>query len=241
MKKSLIPILVLALFIGGLTTALAQEAKTERQIAREWKKRLRAMNPLEFKALHEEHAMLKAENTRISTDLVTTMSQLDSAKQEVEAYRSTVSVQKESYNDLMAKYEDLSAQMESSSAFVTASEPAAKKSKGAIGGSKNLAGGEALTKSAGVVFSVQVGIVERQEVAHKFAKSAILVKDASSGTTRVMMGAFRNFASADVLKEQMRELGIRDAWVVAYKDGQRISVSSAMAAGYSSPAATASR
>lgn len=241
MKTSLLTLVAVAMLFVGFASN-AQEAKTERQIAKEWKKRLRAMNPLEFKALHEEHAMLKAENTRISTDLVTAMSQLDSAKQETETLRNTVSVQKESYNDLMAKYEDLNAQMESSAAFVAPAGPAAKQGKAAIGGARNLAQGEAITKSAGVVFSVQVGIVERQEVAHKFAKSAILVKDASSGTTRVMMGAFRNFASADVLKEQMRELGIKDAWVVAYKDGQRISISTAMAAAKGTAAAiTASR
>lgn len=229
MKKLFFSLAVVTLLGVSFQNVQAQEAKTERQIAREWKKRLRKTDPLEFKAMVEGSEMLKAENTRLSTDLSTQAGQLDSAKQEVEMLKNTVTVQKESYNELMAKYEDLSVTAESAAAFV---EPTvnAKSGKASIGGSRNVASGEMLTKSKGVVFSVQVGVVERQAIAHKFAKSAMLVKDATNGTTRVMMGAFRNFASADVLKDQMRELGIKDAWVVAYKDGKRTSIKEAVAA-----------
>lgn len=218
------------LLVAGLTLfgAQAQEQKTERQIIREWKKRQRAMSPLDFKKMSEEYDNLKVETNRLSTELVTQTTAMDSLKQEVTVLKNTVDVQKDAYNELMAKFEKANEQLEQAAMMVDAAPVG--KGKGKVGGSRALARGELLTKSSGYVFSVQVGVIERQNVAPKFANSAILVKDESSGLQRVMMGMFRNFAAADQLKEQMRELGIRTAWVVAYKDGKRVSVTSALAA-----------
>lgn len=223
--------LVLGLLVAGLTVfgAQAQEQKTERQIVREWKKRQRAMSPLDFKKMSEDYDNLKVETTRLSSELVAQTTAMDSLKQEVTTLKNTVDVQKDAYNELMAKFEKANEQLEQAAMMVDAA-PVVGKGKGKVGGSRALARGELLTKSSGYVFSVQVGVIEKQAVAPKFANSAILVKDETSGLQRVMMGMFRNFAAADQLKEQMRELGIRTAWVVAYKDGKRVSVTSALAA-----------
>jgi hypothetical protein len=223
--------------------ATAQEQKTERQIAREWKKRQRAMNPMEFKALTEEHEMLKAESTRLTTDMLTQAKDVDSLKAEVATLKNTVDVQKEAYNELMGKFEQSNQQLERAAQIVESMPaPKGKKGKAQIGGFREMLKGELLTSSKGVMFSVQVGVIERAGVAPKFNKSVILVKDESNGLQRIMMGTFRAFAQADNLKEQMRELGIKTAWVVAYKDGQRCSIKSALASmGVETAEATASR
>ena len=230
--KIRVKIILLAFLIGMASFAVvAQEQKTEKQIKKEWKKRLRAMDPLEFKGLLEENENLKVETNYLNKSVATNKKELDSLNSEVEVLKSTVDVQKESYNELMSKFEKANEQLERAAMMVDAVVPAnGAKGKAGIGGAKDISRGDVLSNSSGVVFSVQVGVIERQEVAPKFSKSVILVKDAASGLQRIMMGAFRAFAQADNLKEQMRELGIRTAWVVAYKDGKRCKIREALAA-----------
>ncbi|MCI5058461.1 MAG: hypothetical protein MRY83_20280 [Flavobacteriales bacterium] len=81
---------------------------------------------------------------------------------------------------------------------------------------------------SGLIFKVQVGAF-RNPIPQDLFKgfSPIMGENRGSGITRYTAGSFGDFANADNAKEQIRNLGYRDAFVVAYLNGERISISKA--------------
>jgi chromosome segregation ATPase len=88
-----------------LNRAEKKGGKMVKVIKKEWKKRLRSMDPLEYKAMVEENENLRVETNYLNKSVATNKKELDSLKSEVEVLKSTVDVQKESYNELMSKFE----------------------------------------------------------------------------------------------------------------------------------------
>ena len=41
---------------------------------------------------------------------------------------------------------------------------------------------------------------------------------------RYTLGEFRDYWEADKFKKYLREMGVKDAWIVPYKDGKRVPI-----------------
>jgi vacuolar-type H+-ATPase subunit I/STV1 len=79
--------------------------------------------------------------------------------------------------------------------------------------------------SKGVVFKVQVGAFKNKDLSKYFDNNPNFggeVKE--SEPQRVTIGIFRDYWEADQFKKYMREMGVKDAWIVPYKDGQRTEI-----------------
>jgi len=79
--------------------------------------------------------------------------------------------------------------------------------------------------SRGVVFRVQVGAFKNKDLAKYFDNNPNFggeVKD--NEPQRVTIGIFRDYWEADQFKKYMREMGVKDAWIVPYRDGQRTDI-----------------
>ena len=83
----------------------------------------------------------------------------------------------------------------------------------------------------GILFKVQIGAFRNKikQDAFKGIKP-ITGESTGAGFTRYTAGAFSKFTEADFAKDEIRGIGYRDAFVVAYKDGNRISVEAARSA-----------
>jgi hypothetical protein len=46
----------------------------------------------------------------------------------------------------------------------------------------------------------------------------------ADGTKKYTLGCFKDYWEADNFKKYMREMGVTDAWIVAYKDGKRVPI-----------------
>lgn len=80
----------------------------------------------------------------------------------------------------------------------------------------------------GLVFKVQVGAFRNPIPPETFKGFApITGEKTGSGLTRYTAGYFKDFAPADNAKGQIRNLGYSDAFVVAYLNGERISIARA--------------
>jgi len=44
------------------------------------------------------------------------------------------------------------------------------------------------------------------------------------GVNAYTIGLFRDYWEADTFKKYMREMGVKDAWIVPFKDGQRVDI-----------------
>jgi hypothetical protein len=82
----------------------------------------------------------------------------------------------------------------------------------------------------GLVFKVQIGAFRNpipQDLFQGF--SPITGETTPQGLTRYTAGYFKSFKTADLAKEVIRENGYRDAFVVAFYNGRRISINEANA------------
>ncbi len=76
----------------------------------------------------------------------------------------------------------------------------------------------------GIIFKVQVGAFRNpipQDHFNDFAP--VMGERTGKGITRYTVGLFKSFSQADRAKEEIRSMGYRDAFVVAFRDGERIS------------------
>ena len=74
----------------------------------------------------------------------------------------------------------------------------------------------------GVVFKVQIGAFEKRELTEDLDTSVNFDIEKTDGLNKYVVGQFREYNKADDLKKQLRAMGVGDAWVVPYKDGQRV-------------------
>jgi|GEM_PF-2461096 len=84
----------------------------------------------------------------------------------------------------------------------------------------------------GVVYKVQVGAFRNAIPQDHFGEFAPLAgEELNNGITRYTAGLFVAYNAADGAKEQIRAIGYQDAFVVAFRNGKRISLAEAREAG----------
>ncbi len=82
----------------------------------------------------------------------------------------------------------------------------------------------------GVVYKVQVGAFSRTIPNETFKGFAPIVGEkTASGLTRYSAGLFKQYNNANSAKDEIRALGYSDAFVVAYRNGDRITLAEARA------------
>lgn len=80
-----------------------------------------------------------------------------------------------------------------------------------------------LEMPSGVVYKVQLGAFRNPIAQDLFGNFTPLAgESAGGGLTRYTVGLFKTYTTADLAKGEVREMGFRDAFVVAYRDGVRI-------------------
>lgn len=89
------------------------------------------------------------------------------------------------------------------------------------------AGSESSLDAKGVVYRVQVGAYAKNDVKSKFkSEDGTVNAENTEGLDKYTIGFFRNFADAENFKNEIRKMGLRDAFIVAYNDGVRVPVGS---------------
>ncbi len=79
------------------------------------------------------------------------------------------------------------------------------------------------TKSAkGVVFKVQIGAFKNKNLEKFLANSENMTEETLEDMKQYTLGNFVDYWEADTFKKYLREMGVKDAWIVPFKDGQRV-------------------
>lgn len=194
---------ILALFFA-MAVAQAQPAtssavpipleKLDRAQRKEWKRRMKEMSPEEFKAVLSEQAKLKEE--------------LAAKEQDLAAMRTQFAVSQEE----VAK---MKASMEAAMAPAPNTEDASREAY------------EARHKdvSKGVIYKVQIGYFRNKDLSKYFENTQNFSGDVEAdGSKKYTLGYFGNYWEADNFKKYLREMGVADAWTVAYRDGKRVAL-----------------
>jgi hypothetical protein len=195
MNNRLILLFCLAL-IFSTSQSFGQLSKKEKK---EWKKKAKefAKNPSNLKQFTEEK---QAADGQVST-----------LNQRVTQLQSSVS-------DKDARIAELEDQLTQSRGQLTAAraELAAAKESPVI---------NPMDFSKGVVFKVQIGAFKNKDLAKYFENNPNFGGEAKDGEPqKITIGIFRDYWEADTFKKYMREMGVKDAWIVPYKDGQRVEI-----------------
>ncbi len=194
MKKTLILILLLIGF-GAVTGAYAQKtkkSKEEKASEKEWKKLLKDLDPMQYKALVEERDGLKTELNQLNGKVVTMETDLNARNSEVEK---------------------LQAQLKSAEQKLSEEQ------------SSNVTRNNGKVSERGVVFKVQIGAFKNKDLTKYFENNQNFSGDVDSdGTKKYSLGYFGDYWEADTFKKYLREMGVKDAWIVAYRDGRRVDI-----------------
>ncbi len=180
----------------GLFTFLgsgALYAQLSKAELKEWKKTKKAMDLEEFKTMIEENSTLKQQVNQMSGDFASMESEVQQKREEV--------------SSLQAKVQNLEQDLaEAQTMDISGDEPVNN------------------TKVAkGVVFKVQIGAFRNKDLSKYFSSSDNFGGEVDpDGTQRYTLGNFTDYWQADKFKKYLREMGVKDAWIVPYKDGRRV-------------------
>jgi uncharacterized tellurite resistance protein B-like protein len=192
--KTKVTILCLALIFSGMQV-FAQLSKSEKK---EWKKKAKeyAKSPASLKEFTEAKQATDDDNA--------------SLKNQVAALNRQVSEK----NTRIAELEDQLTRLRSEVAAAKA-ELSQKKAEPVNN----------MDFSKGVVFKVQIGAFKNKDLSKYFENNPNFGGEAAEkGEQRFTIGVFRDYWEADKFKKYMREMGVKDAWIVPYKDGVRVEI-----------------
>jgi hypothetical protein len=74
----------------------------------------------------------------------------------------------------------------------------------------------------GVVFKVQIGAYKERSLSEDMDTSVNLEINKQGDLQEIVVGQFRDYHKADTLKKQLRAMGVKDAWIVPFKDGKKV-------------------
>ena len=76
----------------------------------------------------------------------------------------------------------------------------------------------------GTIYRVQIGAFEKDKnkIPSELDTTKDLTIEQSENYQKIVLGQFTNKAEADKLQKHLRKVGVKDAWVVVYKDGVRV-------------------
>jgi hypothetical protein len=194
--KTRVLIICLALIFSG-AQVFAQLSKKEKK---EWKKKAKeyAKNPANLKQLTEEKQT--ADNT------------VTSQKSDISKLQSAVS-------DKDAKIADLEDQLSKMRSDLTATKAALEQLK------STPPPPSPMDYSKGVVFKVQIGAFKNKDLSKYFENNPNFSGEVKEGEPqKVTIGIFRDYWEADTFKKYLREMGVKDAWIVPFKDNQRVEI-----------------
>ncbi len=80
----------------------------------------------------------------------------------------------------------------------------------------------------GVIFQVQLGAYAQNRVDPGMATGDALDLTDQNGMQKVVVSKFRTYESAANLRDRLKQMGVKDAFIVATNDGQRIEVQEAL-------------
>jgi vacuolar-type H+-ATPase subunit I/STV1 len=193
--KTKVIILCLALIFSGMQV-FAQLSKQEKK---EWKKKAKeySKNPANLKDFTEAKQTAETDNSALKGQV------------------STLNKQVSDKNSRIAELEDQISRMRGELASANSELATLKEAPAA----------NSMDFSRGVVFKVQIGAFKNKDLSKYFNNNPNFGGEAvEKGEQKFTIGIFRDYWEADKFKKYMREMGVKDAWIVPYKDGLRVEI-----------------
>jgi DNA repair exonuclease SbcCD ATPase subunit len=197
--KNILAILSLVMCFAYANNATAQMTKKE---AKEWKKRIKALSPEMYKSLLEENKSFKGQVSKL--------------KKEVGSVDSRI----KDKDDQIAQYQD---QVSGLRKDLASAKKATPKPTSDGSGTK-----VAQVSTKGVVFKVQIGAFKKKDLSEFSQNNPAFQTDSKDDLMKYSVGTFRDYWQADTFKKYLREVGVKDAFIVSFKDGKNVPIKSVL-------------
>ncbi|BDD10748.1 hypothetical protein FUAX_31800 [Fulvitalea axinellae] len=194
--------LLAAFALSGVSQqAVAQEmSKKERK---EWKRKLKKISPEQYKKFLDEFKALQAKSSEQNGQISSLEERLNSRNKDLQAKEAEVS----QLLSQLDKYKNGEVKTETA-----VDEAPAKPAK-----NKNY--------TKGVTFRVQIGAFRNKDLSKYFDNTESFGGEINQdGTQQITLGVFRDYWNANTFKKYLREMGVKDAWIVAYKNNKRVPI-----------------
>ncbi|MEM1328030.1 MAG: hypothetical protein AAGI23_18870 [Bacteroidota bacterium] len=182
-----------------------EEQKKWKNLAKEYKK-----NPIALKMLTEKAEGLDAELGQLNTEISQVQQENNSLQAQMNRKDARIADMQAQVNQLNMQITEMQANMETIAA------------KG--GSSTNEMSG---TDMVGVIYRVQIGAFEKPLNGSVVDADNVNVQ-AEDDLKKVQVGKLRDYQSAIDLRDQLRKMGVKDAFIVPYKDGVRVTIKEAL-------------
>jgi len=204
MKK--IALLLLTMCLSFQYSFAQKMTKEEKAEEKEWAKKMKTLKPLDYKRMVEEKGQLEQTAQEATANL--------------ETCNSAQAAKDEEILKLRANVDTLQAQVSAAPAQTVVSK-SGKQSKSQSS--------MASTAKPGLIFKVQIGSFRNKDLTKYFNNTKNFSGEVDAdGTKKYTLGEFTEYWEADNFKKYLREMGVKDAWVVSYKDGNRIAIKDAL-------------
>lgn len=196
------------LFVGVFATTLifaqadANLPLTKKE-KKEWKKRKKRMSVEDYRNMYQENSAQKARIASLDSDVSKLEAQGSTKDGQISDLQKQVTRMQAAYQTAQREIEVLKNQLNEEPEY-----------------NPYLINGEDF--SIGVVFKVQVGAFRKKDLQKYAESSKEFSEEEMEELRRYVIGHFRNYEDANVLKRYLREMGVQDAWIVPYKDNVRV-------------------
>jgi hypothetical protein len=202
-------ILAILIFCATFTLSVAQKkskkepAKKEGTSAKDdekaWAKKLKLLKPLDYKKLVEQKDALAAQIGECENSKSTIKSESDSKDAEISRLKKEV----DDYKTGVVKVPGTT-----TTTVETDNSGTKISQKGPV---------------KGVQYKVQIGSFKSKDLTKYFDNNPNFSGEVDpDGLKKYTIGIFTDYWEADKFKQALREMGVKGAWVVPYKDGQRV-------------------
>ncbi len=196
--KHIATVLVVILCLTFTYEGTAQMSKKEEK---EWKKRVKKLTPEQYKTLLDDNKALKTENASLKAEMAGVDDRLADKDSQITQLQGQVA----------SLRDDLTAEK------AKKAQPATRGGGPAVGSSIN--------DQEGIVFKVQIGAFKNKDLSKYLEAGENFSGEVDeNGLRRYSLGVFRDYWEADTFKKYLREMGVKDAWIVSFKDGQRVPI-----------------
>ena len=205
---------VLSVSIISIYTSYAQlTPKEKKALQKTMLGKTKAMDPEDLEEMYNEYPAMKGK-----------VASLEKKNEKLEA---DLMASKEKNVEFETKLAALEAENVAFKDQALNSGGASDGGEGSSQGGSNTQGMSTIS-TKGVVYKVQIGAFKNKDLSKYFKNNPNFGGEVDSdGTQKYSIGVFKDYWEADTFKKYMRQMGVKDAWVVAYKDGERISMKDA--------------
>lgn len=221
-----------------IESTVTESAQSEPVAVKMDKKQLKSNKKSFLKGLKKE---LKGYKKLTPEEIVAIQEDLENNKNAVSRLESDLSSCRGKMASLQSEINTLKAQLQSAQREIEelkANPPAIIADNTVLGAEKGVAANssqnsntktsKAGTTAAGIVFKVQLGAYQQFDLNKTSIGDQKIEVDNLSGWKKYTAGSFKTYQEAADFKTNVNQMGITDAFIVAYKNGARIDIKTAV-------------